>query len=51
MFNSRPSLYAFKARLPPEVSSFVDDKTLVIEPPSVKAYNAFITSGKSGRKR
>lgn len=51
MFNSRPSLYAFKARLPPEVSSFVDDKTLVIEPPSVKAYNAFISSGKSGRKR
>ena len=50
-FNSRPSLYAFKARLPPEVSSFVDDKTLVIEPPSVKAYRSFITSGKSGKRR
>lgn len=50
-FNSRPSMYAFKARLPPEVSSFVDDKTLVIEPPSVKAYKRFISSGKNGRKR
>jgi len=50
-FNSRPSMYAFKARLPPEVSSFVDDKTLVIEPPSVKSYKKFISTGKSGKKR
>ena len=50
IFQSRQSMFAFKARLPHTVSSSVDDKTLLIEPQSVPAMKRFLKAAKSSSR-
>ena len=48
-FNAWGSLHNFRSRLPPSVSSIVDDKILIIENP--KEYRTFMKKGRINSKR
>jgi hypothetical protein len=48
-FNAWGSLHNFRSRLPPSVSSIVDDKILIIDNP--KEYRTFMKKGRGNSKR
>jgi hypothetical protein len=50
-FKTRPSMYAFRSRLPKSVTSSPDDKVLLIEPQSVAAFERFLKEGRSRQTR